>query len=90
VNDSGILTPIDGDIDSAPWIVWDKMLNEYNSNALKSTWGKLLASALLRVQTQLFFPFLSVARFNWAGKASTPPCARKNFGRLRFARPTGF
>ncbi len=80
VNDSGILTPIDGDINSAPWIVWDKMLTEYNSNALKSTWGKLLASALLRVQTQLFFPFLSVARFNWSWQSVDTAVRKRKFG----------
>ena len=80
LNDSGVLAPIDGDIDSAPWIVWDKMLNEYNSNALKSTWGKLLASALLRVQTQLFFPFLSVARFNWGWRSVDTAARKKKFG----------
>jgi len=80
VNDSGVLAPIDGDIDSAPWIVWDKMLTEYNSSALKSTWGKLLASALLRVQTQLFFPFLSVARFNWGWRSVDTAARKKKFG----------
>ncbi|MGA9599351.1 MAG: fatty acid desaturase [Methylocystis sp.] len=66
VSDNGVLTPIDGDIDSAPWIVWDKTLAEYNSNAAQSVWGKRLAAALRRFQLQLFFPFLSVARFNWS------------------------
>ncbi len=45
VSDNGVLTPIDGDIDSAPWIVWDKTLAEYNSNAAQSVWGKRLVSA---------------------------------------------
>ena len=36
VDDNGVLTPIDGDIDSSPWIVWDKALSEHNSNASKS------------------------------------------------------
>jgi fatty acid desaturase len=66
VSDTGVLTPIDGDIDSAPWIVWDKALAEYNANASKSAWGKLFAAGLLRLQVQLFFPFLSMARFNWS------------------------
>ncbi len=66
VGEGGVLTPIDGDIDSAPWIVWDKSLVEYNSNAAKSRFDKMLASTLLRLQVQLFFPFLSIARFNWS------------------------
>ncbi len=66
VSDNGTLTPIDGDIDSAPWIVWDKALLDYNANAGQSALHKRFAAVLLRLQVQLFFPFLSVARLNWS------------------------
>jgi len=66
MSDDGVLTPIDGDIDSAPWVVWDKSLIDYNANASKTTWGKRFATALRRAQVQLLFVFLSVARFNWS------------------------
>jgi fatty acid desaturase len=64
--EDGVFTPIDGDIDSAPWIVWDKALVEYNSLAANDGWQKKLFLALRRVQVALFFPLLSVARFNWS------------------------
>jgi len=80
ISDSGVLTPIDGDIDSAPWIVWDKALAEYNSNASKSAWDKLLAAGLLRLQVQLFFPFLSVTRFNWSWQSIDTALRKKRHG----------
>lgn len=79
VDDNGVLTPIDGDIDSSPWIVWDKALSEHNSNASKSPSGKLLASTLLRLQVPLFFPFLSVARFNWSWQSIVTAARKKRY-----------
>jgi fatty acid desaturase len=79
MDDVGVLTPIDGDIDSAPWIVWDRTLTAYNSNAFTSRWGKLLAAAILRLQVQLFFPFLSVARFNWSWQSIDTAMRKKKF-----------
>jgi fatty acid desaturase len=66
VSEDGVLTPIDGDIDSVPWIVWDKALIEYNEKAQKSGWEKFLARFMPRFQVPLFFPLLSAARFNWS------------------------
>ncbi len=79
VSDSGILTPIDGDIDSAPWLVWDKALAEY-SKARKSTWAKLLSWAMPRLQVPLFFPFLSLVRFNWSWQSIDTAAREKKFG----------
>lgn len=65
-DENGVLTPIDGDIDSVPWIVWDKALSEYNANAMKTGWQKALSLIMPRFQVPLFFPLLSIARFNWS------------------------
>jgi fatty acid desaturase len=65
-SEDGVLTPIDGDIDSVPWIVWDKSLVEYNSLTATSPRKKALFLALRRLQVPLFFPLLSLARFNWS------------------------
>lgn len=66
-SEEGVLTPIDGDIDSVPWIVWDKSLVEYNAKvADKAGWVRSLSDALRRSQVVLFFPLLSIARFNWS------------------------
>lgn len=66
VRDDGVLVPIDGDIDSVPWIVWDKALAEYNSSAPKSAWQKAISLIMPRFQVALFFPLLCLARFNWS------------------------
>ncbi|WP_457797474.1 fatty acid desaturase [Methylocystis sp. S23] len=66
MSEGGVLTPIDGDIDSVPWIVWDKSLVEYNAVAATSPWKAKLFLALRRLQVLLFFPLLSLARFNWS------------------------
>jgi len=61
----GVLTPIDGDIDARPFIVWDKALADFNLK-LDSPTGRSIALLLARIQTLLFFPMLSIARFNWS------------------------
>ncbi len=76
VGENGVLTPIDGDIDSVPWIVWDKALVEYNDKSPKAGWLDALALFLRRSQTVLFFPFLTLARFNWSWR-SIDTAARK-------------
>lgn len=80
VSDSGMLTPIDGDIDSAPWLVWDKALAEYNSKARKSAWDKLLSLAMPRLQVPLFLPLLSLVRFNWSWQSIDIAVREKKFG----------
>jgi len=80
VSDSGILTPIDGDIDSGPWVVWDKSLVEYNSQARTSAWSKLLSVAMPRLQVPLFLPFLSLSRFNWSWQSIDTAARKKKFG----------
>jgi fatty acid desaturase len=66
VEDDGTRTPIDGDIDSPPWLVWDKSLAQYNAKARRAGLGRALSFLLPRYQVPLFFPILSVARFNWS------------------------
>ncbi|MEK4035793.1 fatty acid desaturase [Methylocystis sp. IM3] len=66
MGEDGVLVPIDGDIDSVPWIVWDKALVDYNDKARNSTFARLLAYVMPRFQVPLFFPLLSLARFNWS------------------------
>ena len=61
----GKLTPIDGDIDARPFIVWDKALADFNLSS-ESPAGRAFALMLARIQTFLFFPMLSIARFNWS------------------------
>ena len=80
VNDSGVLTPIDGDINSAPWIVWDKSLVEHHAKPASSLRDRLLALVLPRLQVPLFFPFLSVARFNWSWQSIAVAFRKKIFG----------
>lgn len=64
--EDGVLSPIDGDIDSVPWIVWDKALTDYNEKARKTTFEKLMAHVMPRFQVPLFFPLLTIARLNWS------------------------
>ncbi|MGA8172574.1 MAG: fatty acid desaturase [Methylocystis sp.] len=78
-DENGVLTPIDGDIDSAPWLVWDKALAEYNFNARKSTRNKLLAWAMPRLQVWLFLPLLSLARFNWSWQSIETAARKQQF-----------
>ncbi|PWB92670.1 acyl-CoA desaturase [Methylosinus sporium] len=66
VEADGTRTPIDGDIDSPPWLVWDKSLAQYNAKARQKGLGRALSFVLPRFQVPLFFPILSVARFNWS------------------------
>ncbi len=66
VEEDGSRTPIDGDIDSPPWLVWDKSLAPYNDKARRAGLGRALSFFLPRFQVPLFFPILSVARFNWS------------------------
>ncbi len=61
----GALIPIDGDIDARPFIVWDKSLADFNLKWESET-GRAIALMLARLQTFLFFPMLSIARFNWS------------------------
>ncbi len=77
--ENGRLTPIDGDIDSAPWIVWDKALAGYHAAANKSGLGKLLGAVMPRLQVPLFFPLLSVSRFNWSGQSIATAARERNF-----------
>jgi fatty acid desaturase len=76
VGEGGILTPIDGDIDSAPWLVWDKALAKYNAELRKSSMGSVLAMVMPRMQVPLFLPLLALARFNWSWQ-SIEVAARK-------------
>jgi fatty acid desaturase len=73
----GVLTPIDGDIDSVPWIVWDKSLIKYNDTARRSAFEKLLAYVMPRFQVPLFFPLLSLARFNWSWQSIQTAASRQ-------------
>ena len=66
VEKDGTRAPIDGDIDSPPWLVWDKSLAQYNAKARQTGLGRALSFLLPRFQVPLFFPILSVARFNWS------------------------
>jgi fatty acid desaturase len=79
VSEGGILTPIDGDIDSAPWLVWDKSLAEYNAKARETAWSKFLALAMPRLQVPLFFPLLSLARFNWSSQSIEIAARKEKF-----------
>ncbi len=65
----GTLTPIDGDIDNVPWLVWDASLAEYNQQSRRSLLHKAVALVLPRFQVPLFFPMLSLSRFNWSGQS---------------------
>ncbi|PPD43615.1 MAG: acyl-CoA desaturase [Methylocystis sp.] len=65
-SEEGVLSPIDGDIDSVPWIVWDKALTDYNTTARKTAFDKLMSHLMPRFQVPLFFPLLTMARFNWS------------------------
>lgn len=76
MGEDGVLKPIDGDIDSVPWIVWDKALLEYNNRAQKTGFDKILSYIMPRFQVPLFFPLLSLARFNWSWQ-SIETAARK-------------
>jgi fatty acid desaturase len=76
VGEDGVLAPIDGDIDSAPWLVWDKALAKYNLEARKSAWGSVLSYIMPRLQVPLFMPLLALARFNWSWQ-SIETAARK-------------
>ena len=69
IEKDGTRTPIDGDIDSPPWLVWDKSLAEYNAKARQTGLGRALSFLLPRFQAPLFFPILSVARFNWSAQS---------------------
>lgn len=77
VDDDGTLAPIDGDIDSPPWVVWDKSLAGYNSKARESFWGKAFGWALPRFQVPFFFPLLALARLNWSWQAIEVAIQRK-------------
>jgi fatty acid desaturase len=66
VEKDGTRAPIDGDIDSPPWLVWDKSLAQYNAKARQSGLGRALSFLLPRFQVPLFFPLLSIARLNWS------------------------
>ncbi|HXY58021.1 MAG TPA: acyl-CoA desaturase [Methylocystis sp.] len=76
VEKDGTRTPIDGDIDSPPWLVWDKSLAQYNAKSRQAGLGRALSFLLPRFQTLLFFPILSTARFNWSWQ-SIETAARK-------------
>jgi fatty acid desaturase len=76
-SEDGVLTPIDGDIDSVPWIVWDKSLIAYNDKARKTTFEKLLAHVMPRFQVPLFFPLLTLARLNWSWQSIQTAFARE-------------
>lgn len=78
VGDDGVLTPIDGDIDSVPWIVWDKALTPYNAKARNTTWEKALSYVMPRFQVPLFFPLLSLARFNWSWQSIEIAARKQN------------
>lgn len=69
MGEEGHFTPVDGDIDSPPWIVWDKSLAGYNDKARESFWGRAFSWAFPRFQVPLFFPLLALARFNWSWQA---------------------
>jgi len=62
----GTLTPIDGDIDTAPWLIWDKALVKYNAQAPKTVWNKIFSFLMPRLQVVLFFPLLAMSRYNWS------------------------
>lgn len=79
VGEDGILAPIDGDLDTAPWIVWDELLAEYNIRARGTAFGKLISFAMPRHQVPLFFPMLSVARFNWSLQSIETAIQEKKF-----------
>jgi fatty acid desaturase len=66
VAEDGTLVPIDGDIDSPPWVVWDKALAKYNEKSRNTFLGGALSAVLPRLQVPLFFPLLALARFNWS------------------------
>jgi fatty acid desaturase len=66
MGDDGVLIPIDGDIDTAPWLVWDKVLADYNDRERKTSFDKAFAYLMPRLQVVLFFPILSLSRFNWS------------------------
>ena len=69
VDDEGVMTPIDGDIDTAPWLVWDKVLTEFNNRARTTSLHKLVGLVMPRLQVAFFFPLLSMARFNWSAQS---------------------
>lgn len=79
VGEDGTLIPIDGDIDSAPWLVWDKALASYNSNARsrKTIRDKALSLVMPRFQATLLFPILALARFNWSWQSIETAARRK-------------
>ena len=66
VGADGVMTPVDGDIDTGPWLVWDKALANYGAKARTSGLAKLVWMAMSRLQAYLLFPILSLARFNWS------------------------
>ena len=79
VEGDGTLAPIDGDIDSPPWLVWDKSLAQYNDKARQDGLGRALSFLLPRFQVPLFFPILSVARFNWSWQSIDVALKRKRW-----------
>ncbi len=79
-SDNGFLTPIDGDIASAPWIIWDKALVEYHSAANTSAFARLVGALMSRLQVPLFFPLLSLSRFNWSWQSIATALREKKRG----------
>lgn len=79
MGDDGVLRPIDGDIDTAPWLVWDKALAKYNALARNTVWDKILSFAMPRLQVALFFPLLALSRFNWSWQSIETAMRKENF-----------
>lgn len=79
VSEDGTLTPVDGDIDSPPWLIWDKQLVGYNTKARESFLGRALSWLLPRFQVPLFFPLLAFARMNWSWQSIEVAWREKNY-----------
>lgn len=60
--------PVDGDIDTAPWLVWDRSLH-----------SPLTRGRLVQLQALLLFPLLMFTRMNWSQQGFRQALRQGNF-----------
>jgi len=79
VGEDGVLRPIDGDIDSAPWVIWDKLLAEHNRRSLPGGLGGRISWLMAKFQVFMFLPLLSLARLNWSTQSIATAIREKKY-----------
>lgn len=67
----GMPEPVDGDIDTAPWLIWDRALHT-PATAQGQSW-------LVRWQAHLLFPLLALTRINWSQQGFRQALVQRNF-----------